>query len=101
MTITADDVKRIAGLASLRVRADESADMATQLSAILDHMRVLSGVDTSSVAPAEGVGSRGTTLRADDIQHAHVPLAEIAPSMRDGFLLVPRLATHGASRADA
>lgn len=101
MTVTPDDVKRIADLARLRVSAGDTAAMATQLSAILDHMRVLGGVDTSSVAAAEGVGSHGTTLRADNIQHVHVPLGEIAPSTRDGFLLVPRLTTHGEAGGDA
>jgi aspartyl-tRNA(Asn)/glutamyl-tRNA(Gln) amidotransferase subunit C len=59
-------------------------------------MEVLSQVDTAAVSTTAGVGAGGTPLRPD----VGVPgvssaaLAAIAPAMRDGFFIVPRLATH-------
>jgi hypothetical protein len=59
-------------------------------------MDVLSKVDTSSVGPITGIGAAGTPLRVDGGNQ--IPLARpreaFAPAMREGFLLVPRLATH-------
>ena len=48
------------------------------------------------MAAVTGVGAAGTPLRVDGGNQ--VPLARpreaFAPAMRDGFFLVPRLATH-------
>jgi len=59
-------------------------------------MEVLSQVDTTAVSLAAGIGTGGTPLRPD-VGVAGVSsaaLASIAPAMRDGFFIVPRLATH-------
>ena len=77
----------------------ELAETEGQLNSILlelPNMEVLSQVDTSTIAPTAGVGAGGTPLRTDD---RVAPLMEgtlesFAPSMRDGFFIVPRLATH-------
>ncbi|MBK5188945.1 MAG: hypothetical protein JJD97_11935 [Gemmatimonadaceae bacterium] len=57
---------------------------------------------TRDVMPAEGVGDAAMPLRADigpPIPLAR-PLESFAPQSRDGFLLVPRLATHEAAGDD-
>jgi aspartyl-tRNA(Asn)/glutamyl-tRNA(Gln) amidotransferase subunit C len=71
-------------------------DLTRELSAILSHMEVLSQVDTTAVSLTAGIGAGGTPLRPDVGVPGVTPaaLASIAPSMRDGFFLVPRLATH-------
>ena len=96
MAVTRDDVLHIAELARLGVDSARADELTRELSSILEHMEVLSQVDTSSVAPTAGVGTGGTPLRADD---RVAPLMEgtlesFAPSMRDGFFIVPRLASH-------
>lgn len=96
MAVTRDDVLHIAQLARLGVDSTRADELTRELSSILEHMEVLSQVDTSSVAPAAGVGAGGTPLRTDD---RVAPLMEgtlesFAPSMRDGFFIVPRLASH-------
>jgi aspartyl-tRNA(Asn)/glutamyl-tRNA(Gln) amidotransferase subunit C len=96
MAITREDVLHIADLARLGVDSARADELTRELSSILGHMEVLSQVDTASVTPAAGVGAGGTPLRADD---RVAPLMEralesFAPSMRDGFFIVPRLATH-------
>jgi aspartyl-tRNA(Asn)/glutamyl-tRNA(Gln) amidotransferase subunit C len=96
MAVTREDVLHIAELARLGVDAARADELTKELSAILAHMEVLSQVDTTAVPTAAEVGAGGTPLRPD----VSVPpvmtvtLASFAPSMRDGFFIVPRLATH-------
>ena len=96
MAVTRADVLHIAQLARLGVSAERAEALTRELSDILAHMDVLSQVDTASVAGASGVGAGGTPLRPDTgvTPDMAVPLESIAPSMRDGFFIVPRLATH-------
>lgn len=96
MAVTLDDVRHVASLARLGLSDERAASLVAELNTILGHMEVLSGVDTSSVASGGLVASEGLPLQAD--RGPAVALVreprEFAPSMRDGFLLVPRLATH-------
>jgi aspartyl-tRNA(Asn)/glutamyl-tRNA(Gln) amidotransferase subunit C len=96
MSVTRDDVLHIAELARLGVDATRVDELVKELSAILSHMEVLSQVDTATVATTSGVGAGGTPLRPD-VSVASLmreTLASMAPAMKDGFFLVPRLATH-------
>ena len=94
MTISLDEVRHIAALARLGITHDQARAAAVELSSILEHMQVLSQVDTSDVDM--GMAQPGMTLRPDTgppIPLVRAPV-DFAPSMRDGFFLVPRLATH-------
>ena len=97
MAVTEGDVRHIALLARLGL-PDDVAGLVGQLNSILGHMEVLARVKTTDTAPTEGVGTGGTPLRTDE--GPQIPLARerssFAPSMRDGFFVVPRLATHEA-----
>jgi len=97
MAVTEGDVRHIALLARLGLPADV-AGLVGELNGILAHIDVLTKVNTKDVAPTAGVGAGGTPLRTDD--GGQLPLArdrgDFAPAMRDGFFLVPRLATHEA-----
>lgn len=103
MSVSEDDVRHVAALARLGVDPAELPALAAELDGILRHMRVLAKVNTRNVAPVAGVGAGGTPLRADG--GPQLPLAaareSFAPSMRDGFFLVPRLATHADHGASA
>ncbi|MDE3053793.1 MAG: Asp-tRNA(Asn)/Glu-tRNA(Gln) amidotransferase subunit GatC [Gemmatimonadota bacterium] len=94
MAVSLDDVRHIAALARLGLTDAHARALTAQMNGILGHMEVLSRVDTSSLPADETVP--GMPLRAD----AGPPdgLARrpdgFAPATRDGFLLVPRLATH-------
>lgn len=96
MAVTREDVLHIAELARLGIDAERADELTKELSAILSHMEVLSQVDTAAVSPTAGVGAGGTPLRPDVGVPGVTPaaLASIAPAMRDGFFIVPRLATH-------
>ena len=96
MSVTRNDVLHVATLARLGLDETRAEELTNELRAILAHMDVLSQVDTASVAPTAGVGAGGTPLRPD-VGVAPLmagTLESIAPLMRDGFFLVPRLATH-------
>jgi aspartyl-tRNA(Asn)/glutamyl-tRNA(Gln) amidotransferase subunit C len=103
MAVSEDDVRHVATLARLGLDPERIPTIAAELNGILAHMDVLSKVDTASVGPVTGIGAAGTPLRVDGGNQ--IPLARpreaFAPSMRDGFLLVPRLATHEDAGAES
>ena len=96
MAISIDDVHHIARLARLGVSDERAESLVRELNTILAHMDVLSRVDTTGIAEVSGVGAAGLPLRPDT--GPQIPLArareDFAPRMKDGFFLVPRLATH-------
>ena len=97
MSVTIDDLRHIAGLARVGLDERDVQTLVAQINAILKHMEVLSTLDTNAVAPMNGVSDGGTPLREDcgPPQPLLRPRDAFAPVMRDGFFLVPRLATHG------
>ena len=101
MSITLDEVRHIASLARLGITGERARAIAVELNGILAHMEVLTGVDTSSVG-FESLWSEGAMpLRPDTgppIALARAP-NDFAPVMREGFFLVPRLATHEDSES--
>lgn len=96
MAITLDEVRHVASLARLGISDERARSMAAELNAILEHMDVLSKVDTDGHPEVAGIGAAGMPLRED--QGPPIPLSrpprEFAPRMQDGFFLVPRLSTH-------
>ena len=96
MSVTDAEVRHVAALARLGLDAEQLPTIAAELNGILAHMEILSKVDTSAIGAVTGVGAAGTPLRVDGGNQ--IPLARpreaFAPAMRDGFLIVPRLATH-------
>jgi aspartyl-tRNA(Asn)/glutamyl-tRNA(Gln) amidotransferase subunit C len=99
MAVTRDDVVHIAALARLALDEKRVPALVEQLNGILSHMDVLRKVDTSGVTGTAGVGDAAAPLRPDVL--APIPECrqhpELAPAWRDGFYLVPRLATHDAA----
>jgi aspartyl-tRNA(Asn)/glutamyl-tRNA(Gln) amidotransferase subunit C len=88
------EVRHVAGLARLGVDDARIPELAAQLRGILGHMDVLQRVDVSAAGDAQAPA--GMPLR-DDVgpgQALARPREAFAPRTYDGFLLVPRLATH-------
>lgn len=99
MAVTREDVLHVASLARLALDDDAVPRLVSELNGILEHMEVLRRVNTAGVSGAEAVGDAGMPLRVDaglPYPLAH-PREEFAPEMRDGFFIVPRLATHDAA----
>jgi aspartyl-tRNA(Asn)/glutamyl-tRNA(Gln) amidotransferase subunit C len=95
MSVTTDDVTHVAALARLGLDAALLPSLVRELNGILGHMDVLQQVDISAVPPTPPHGA--APLRDDALPP--MPLArhreDFAPASRQGFFLVPRLATHG------
>jgi aspartyl-tRNA(Asn)/glutamyl-tRNA(Gln) amidotransferase subunit C len=92
MSVSREDVRRIAALARIGVPEDRIDALVTELGGILAHMDVLAKVeDPRSIRPVEPM-----PLAADEAPSVPLdrPSEEFAPRTRDGFFLVPRLASH-------
>ncbi len=96
MAVSERDVRHVADLARLGLDPARIASLVRELNGILAHMEVLAGVDPSEYQGLVEQPDASLPLRADE--GPQIPLARpreaVAPAMRDGFYLVPRLATH-------
>ncbi len=97
MAVTESDVLKIAGLSRLSVTEEQLPTLVAQLNDILGHMDVLGRVDTTGVAPTAGIGTSGMPLRDDVVAPVSLacPVTALTAEPRNGFILVPRLSTHG------
>jgi aspartyl-tRNA(Asn)/glutamyl-tRNA(Gln) amidotransferase subunit C len=94
MSVTPDDVRRVAALARLRLAEPEVARFAAELTGILRHVDELrslnlDGVEPSVIAAAAAAPARADLPGADPL---HSAPADAAPAWHDGFFTVPRLA---------
>jgi aspartyl-tRNA(Asn)/glutamyl-tRNA(Gln) amidotransferase subunit C len=96
MAVTADDVRHVASLARLGLSPEALQTYVSELNTILEHMDVLSRVDTQGIEPVAGVGASGAPLRPDENTPIELrrPIDDFAPKTKDGFFLVPRLSSH-------
>lgn len=101
MSVSDDEVRHVASLARLRFDEERVRSLAGELNRILEHMDVLQQVDIrgASLDPEATLGLRFREDVPDPIA-LHRDREAFAPSMRDGFFLVPRLSTHGTAAAE-
>jgi len=103
VSVSEEDVRHVATLARLGLDPERIPTLVAELNGILAHMDVLSKIDTAIVGAVTGVGAAGTPLRVDGGNQIPLvrPREAFAPAMREGFLLVPRLATHEDTDAES
>ncbi len=99
MAVTHDDVRHVAELARLAVNESRLDDLVRELNGILEHMEVLAEVETGDASDDTsytGLPPTSTPLRDDSSGPIPLdrPIESFAPATRDGFILVPRLASH-------
>ena len=96
MAVTHDDVRHVAELGRLAVEEERLDHLVSELNGILTHMDVLSQVDTKAIDRTVLSPTVSTPLRSDSSGPIPLllPKETFAPAMRDGFLIVPRLASH-------
>ena len=96
MAVTIQDVRHVAALARLGLTDERAASLVQEMNTILAHMDALSAIETTGVDAVAGVGAGGLPVRSD--KGPPLPLSRsldaVAPSVRDGFIIVPRLSTH-------
>jgi aspartyl-tRNA(Asn)/glutamyl-tRNA(Gln) amidotransferase subunit C len=97
MAVSESDVLHVAALARLAIDPERLPSLVAELNGILAHMEVLERVEGGGGMWDVGGSGSETPMRSDSAG-SPIPLAipreAFAPLMRDGFFLVPRLATH-------
>ncbi|HTI04834.1 MAG TPA: Asp-tRNA(Asn)/Glu-tRNA(Gln) amidotransferase subunit GatC [Gemmatimonadales bacterium] len=93
MSVSREDVLRIAQLAELDVAEEGLPELAEQMSRILDYVAQLSGVPASDNLKPYVPGPDAIRFRSDEV--APTPLAfgpaVFAPAFKEGFFVVPKL----------
>lgn len=93
MTLTVDDVKRVAHLA--RLGLDEAAlePLVDELSAVLSLVETMNAADTTGIEPMAHPVNAVLRLRPDEVTEAdqRERLMAPAPETADGYFLVPRV----------
>lgn len=97
MAVSESDVLHVAALARLAIDPARLPSLVNELNGILEHMEVLERVDTGRETGDVSEQRSETPMRSDSSGNSiplDIPRETFAPSMCDGFFLVPRLATH-------
>jgi aspartyl-tRNA(Asn)/glutamyl-tRNA(Gln) amidotransferase subunit C len=93
MSLTTDDVKRIAHLARLEISEHEVQATLNQLSGILGLIEEMQAVDTSGIEPMSHSQDVTQRLREDAVTEADQRelFQSIAPAVENGLYLVPKV----------
>ena len=93
MSLTADDVNRIAHLARLRIDKQDVESYARDLSGVLDMMTRMSELNTDNVEPMAHPMDQAQRLRPDVVteQNNRETFQAIAPQVEAGLYLVPKV----------
>jgi aspartyl-tRNA(Asn)/glutamyl-tRNA(Gln) amidotransferase subunit C len=93
MSLTSDDVKRVAKLARLGLTEAETTETLAQLNSILELVDQMQQIDTHGVAPLAHPLELKQTLRADAVTETdqREKFQAIAPQADAGLYLVPRV----------
>jgi aspartyl-tRNA(Asn)/glutamyl-tRNA(Gln) amidotransferase subunit C len=93
MSLDADEVKKIAYLARLKIDDADIPGYVSNLSNILELVEQMNSVDTGGVLPMSHPMDAVQRLREDEVTESDQrdSFQEIAPSTEDGLYLVPRV----------
>lgn len=93
MSVTREEVLRIAQLAELDVDDDALPALAAQMSRILDYVAQLSAVPANGSAKTFVPGPDAIRFRPDDVVPSQLAFGpeEFAPAFKEGFFVVPKL----------
>ena len=91
MSISIEEVKKIANLARIQLTPEEEKRHAETISAVLDYMKILNEVDTEGVGQTNQVTGLENVVRADearDCEYKNELLAQM-PKIKENELAVP------------
>ncbi len=93
MSLTPDDVQKIAHLARLGVTEQEKASVASDLTNILDLVEQMNQVDTSDVVPMSHPLHMTQRLRPDMVTETdqREKFQALSPAVENGLFLVPKV----------
>lgn len=91
MSLTSEEVKKLAQLARINLSQDEEARYAETISAVLDYMKILNEVDTKDIEPTFQVTGLHDVTRNDEIKNSPIvkELVGQMPRREDDELVVP------------
>lgn len=92
MSVTEDDVRRIARLARIAEPTDRVAKLTGELNGILDWVEMLNEVDVEGVEPMTTPVSTPLPMRADEVTDGEIreKVLKNAPKAEEGFFVVPK-----------
>lgn len=93
MSISLQDVAKIANLARLEITEEEAARYANSLTSIMELIEQMSEVDTTDVAPLSHPLDATQRLRDDEVTASNQRdlYQNIAPQVEAGLYLVPQI----------
>ena len=91
MTISIDEVRKIAQLARIELTPEEEQRHAETISAVLDYMKILNEVDTAGVEPTFQVTGLENVYREDEVKPSSLrdKLLKQMPALEKEELVVP------------
>ena len=97
MSLTPDDVRRLARLARIAIEPAEEAAVLERLNRVLGLIEQMRAVDTSGIEPMSHAGDphrpQGQRLRPDEVREEdqRALYQSVAPAVEDGLYLVPKV----------
>jgi len=93
MSLTPDDVRRLARLARIAVEPEESGAVLDRLNRVLDLVDQMRRVDTTGIEPMAHAAEVIQRLRPDAVreQNQRELYQSVAPAVEEGLYLVPKV----------
>ena len=92
ITISTDEVKRVAKLARVKLTEDEETKFASQLSPVMGHIDNLNTLDTSKTPSTAQVTSLSNVTREDIVidNFTQVQSLSTAANISNGYFVMPK-----------
>ena len=92
MSVTKDDVRKVARLSRIAVPEDKLETLAGELSGIMGWIEQLNEVDIEGVAPMTSVVASSLPMREDVVTDGNISdqVLANAPKTEEGFFVVPK-----------
>lgn len=93
MSVTVNDVNKIAYLARLGIDAQDAESYASDLSGMLDLVAQMNTIDTDNIVPMAHPNDQAQRLRPDQVSENNQRkiFQSIAPQVESGLYLVPKV----------
>jgi len=93
MSLSDDQIRRLARLARIAIGPEESAEVARRLNRVLALVEQMRAVDTAGIEPMSHALDMVQRLRADEATEPDLRqhYQSVAPAVEDGLYLVPKV----------
>jgi len=93
MSLTPDDVRRLARLARIAIEPEESGAVLDRLNRVLGLIDQMRAVDTTGIEPMSHAVEVVQRLRLDEVRETNRRelYQSVAPAVEDGLYLVPKV----------